>query len=151
NRRLAPAIYLDVVAICGTVDAPQIGGGGPVVEYALRMREFSQDALAARMLARDELGPAHIDALAVEVAEVHARIGRAAAGTRFGTPDSALRLAQQNFDQIGPLTEQSDDRALLDRIEAWTRREHAVRAPELGRRKSGGFIRECHGDLHLGN
>ena len=32
NRRLAPALYLDVVAITGTIDAPVLGGDGPVLE-----------------------------------------------------------------------------------------------------------------------
>src|SRR5262245_15552984 len=45
NRRLAPAIYLDVVAVTGSIDSPQIAGAGPVLEYAVKMREFSQDAL----------------------------------------------------------------------------------------------------------
>src|SRR5215510_4158598 len=40
NRRLAPAIYLEVVTITGTTDAPRIGGDGPVLEYAVKMREF---------------------------------------------------------------------------------------------------------------
>ena len=56
NRRLAPAIYLDVVAITGSVDRPVIGGDGPVVEYAVKMREFAQEALASRMLAAGVAG-----------------------------------------------------------------------------------------------
>src|SRR6188508_2055343 len=39
NRPLAPSVYLDVVAITGTVDTPVIGGDGPVLEYALKMRQ----------------------------------------------------------------------------------------------------------------
>jgi uncharacterized protein len=41
NRRLAPDIYLDVVAIRGEVDAQRVGADeGPVLDYAVRMREF---------------------------------------------------------------------------------------------------------------
>src|SRR3954465_7409506 len=36
NRRLAPSLYLDVVPIAGTVDAPVIGGSGPAIEYAVK-------------------------------------------------------------------------------------------------------------------
>jgi uncharacterized protein len=46
NRRLAPAIYLEVVAITGAIDAPRIGGDGPAVEYAVKMREFPQGRAA---------------------------------------------------------------------------------------------------------
>src|SRR5581483_12022779 len=55
NGRLAPSIYLGVVAITGTPDAPVIGGEGTPIEYAVRMREFDQSGLLSRVLARDEL------------------------------------------------------------------------------------------------
>ncbi len=47
NRRLAPSLYLDVVPITGSVDAPVLGGEGPALEYAVKMREFPQAALAS--------------------------------------------------------------------------------------------------------
>src|SRR5260221_8556363 len=62
NRRLAPELYLDVVALTGSIDAPVVGGDAPPVEYAVKMREFPQDALASLSLSRGELVPAHIDA-----------------------------------------------------------------------------------------
>lgn len=54
NSRLAPKIYLDVVRICGTPQTPRIGGAGEVIEYAVRMREFPQEAMADQVLARGE-------------------------------------------------------------------------------------------------
>src|SRR5690606_26577817 len=41
NRRLAPQLYLDVVPIAGSVDAPRLGGDGDAIEYAVKMREFA--------------------------------------------------------------------------------------------------------------
>src|SRR5512137_2403118 len=61
NRRLAPDIYLDVVAIGGTPDAPVLEGEGPAIEFAVKMREFPQDALASHALQRGELSNAHVD------------------------------------------------------------------------------------------
>jgi len=55
NRPLAPSVYLDVVAITGTMEAPAIGGDGPVLEYALKMRQFRQDGLFSAMLQRGEV------------------------------------------------------------------------------------------------
>src|SRR5213079_1741999 len=34
NRRLAPALYLDVVPITGSVDSPRIGGTATILDYA---------------------------------------------------------------------------------------------------------------------
>src|ERR1700686_5631988 len=78
NRPLAPSVYLDVVAITGTVDAPAIGGAGPVLEYAVKMRQFGPDALLSDMLARGALTDAHIDQLAEVVASFHGATRRAA-------------------------------------------------------------------------
>ena len=151
NRRLAPAIYLDVVAITGSVDAPAIGGPGPIIEYAVKMREFPQDALLSRVLARGALTAAQIDTLAADVASFHGGVAVAGADAPFGVPDDILRRALQNFDQLRPLVDGAAERATLDELSEWTRREFADRLTLFERRRSGGFIRECHGDLHLGN
>jgi aminoglycoside phosphotransferase family enzyme/predicted kinase len=151
NRRLAPGTYVDVVAITGSVDCPVVGGDGPALEYAVRMREFPQDALASRMLARGALTLDHLDALAAEVADFHGRVERAGPATQFGSPESVLRVALQNFTTIRPRLDDPQDLAMLDALHAWTVREHAARLPAFVHRREAGFVRECHGDLHLGN
>jgi aminoglycoside phosphotransferase family enzyme len=151
NRRLAPALYLDVVAITGTVDAPVLGGDGQALEYAVRMREFPQQALASLLLSRSELGAADIDALAAKVAAFHARIEVAAPDSAFGRPDDVLRIALENFSQVRPLLGTPAEQADLDALALWAEREHNAHYPAFRERQRGGFIRECHGDLHLGN
>jgi len=151
NRRLAPALYLDVVPITGTVDAPVIGGAGPAIEYAVKMREFPQHALASVLLERGELGAVDIDALAARVSAFHAAIDVAPAASAFGTPDTVLRIAQRNISEIGPLLATEAERGEIERLRAWAEREHASRRGAFQRRRERGFVRECHGDLHLGN
>jgi aminoglycoside phosphotransferase family enzyme/predicted kinase len=151
NRRLAPALYLDVVPITGTVDTPRIGGDGAALEYAVEMREFPQGELASALLARGELGPADIDALAVRVADFHAAIDVAAAAGPFGTAEGVLRLARRNVEEIAPLITTDAERRLVESLRGWTEREHARRSDAFQRRREQGFVRECHGDLHLGN
>ena len=151
NRRLAPALYLEVVPITGRVDAPVVGGYGEPLEYAVKMREFPQDALATRILARGELAPTDIDALAEKVAAFHAAIGVAGQESAFGAPGEVLRVARQNFAQLRPRLATAEEREELDALAAWTEREYAARYDAFLRRRKHGFIRECHGDLHLGN
>ena len=71
NRRTAPALYLDVVAVTGTPARPQLGGRGKVIDYALRMRRFDKGCLALELARHGELDDRRIDALAA------AKIGRA--------------------------------------------------------------------------
>jgi aminoglycoside phosphotransferase family enzyme/predicted kinase len=151
NRRLAPALYLDVVPITGSVDAPQLGGDGPALEYAVRMREFPQSALASVLLARGELGAADIDALATTVAAFHAAIDIAEAAGPFGTPDGILRFARRNVQEIASLLATDAERREIDDLRCWTESEHARLRPAFEQRRDHGFVRECHGDLHLGN
>jgi len=151
NRRLAPQLYLDVVPITGSPDAPVLGGSGPVIEYALKMRQFPQEALLDRLLVRDAVTPAHIDALARQVAAFHAQAAVADAAVPFGTPERVHQPVEENFRQIGERIQAAEDRAVLERLRVWTEHEYEVRLPDLARRKEQGFIRECHGDMHAGN
>ena len=78
NRRLAPDLYLDVVAISGNPEHPELNSLGPAIEYAVKMRQFPQDALLDRVLARGALKAEHIDALAKKIAAFHAAVSAAA-------------------------------------------------------------------------
>lgn len=69
NRRLAPDLYLDVLPICGTVQSPRIGGAETPIEWCVRLRQFDQDCLLCRLIARGALAGQHIDTLARQVAE----------------------------------------------------------------------------------
>ena len=151
NRRLAPEIYLEVVAIRGDARAPRIGGDGPVLDYAVKMLEFPQEALASRRLAGGTFGSAEIDVLAARIAGFHDAAPVAPPGGPLGAPESVLAPALQNFAQILPLAATATDRQALHALRRWTRQEFAARRAVFDRRKSGGAIRECHGDLHLGN
>jgi hypothetical protein len=71
NRRLAPDIYLDLVPISGTPESPRVGDPSAPIEYAVRMREFPQEALLDAMLARGELTPEMTEATARRVAAFH--------------------------------------------------------------------------------
>jgi len=151
NRRLAPELYLGVVEVHGTPEAPRIGGEGPLIEYAVRMREFPQEALAARLLERGHFGAAEVDALAAVVAAFHAAAPPAPPAGRLGSPAAVIEPAMQNFHQMLSLALPAADKAALHALERWTEREFEARRAAFAARRRDGRVRECHGDLHLGN
>jgi uncharacterized protein len=151
NRRLAPALYLEVVAIGGTPRNPVMGAASAVIEYAVMMREFPQAALFDVMLGRGELGPEHIDALALEVAMFHRRAERAGPQEAYGSAASIEVPMRQNFAQIGALLDSAAERAELAQLEVWSLSQHEALLALFAERQRFGFIRECHGDLHVGN
>jgi len=151
NRRLAPAPYLDVVRITGVASAPVIDGPGAILEYAVRMREFAQEALLCNVVARGDLAAAHVDALAVRVADFHARTSTSLCDGCLGEPERVLELALANFAEIEPRVSDPSDRAVLRALKAWTGKEYRSIREALKCRRRDGANRECHGDLHLGN
>jgi len=151
NRRFAPGLYLDVVSICGDARAPRIGGEGPVLDYAVKMHEFPQEALASRRLAAGTFGAAEVDALSALIAGFHGATPAAPAGGKLGVPEAAMSSALQNFEQVLPLKKTAADDGALRALRLWTEHEYAARRKALEARKAGGYVRECHGDLHLGN
>jgi len=151
NRRLAPELYLDVVAITGSREAPTLAGSGEPVEFAVKMRQFDEDDLLDRLIARGALEPERIDRIARVVADFHSRIDPAPAGSDFGTPERAHYPVAENFHQTLPLVSDPEVRSRLERLQTWSEAAYARLAPLMAARREGGFIRECHGDMHLGN
>ncbi|MBI3433016.1 MAG: AAA family ATPase [Hydrogenophilales bacterium] len=152
NRRLAPDIYLDVVPITGTPAAPRINGQGMAFEYAVQMRQFPPDATLDRLDAQGGMSAQHVEAIATTLARFHLDgCARAAADSPWGSPDAIWRPVAQNFAQIAPHLVDAADREQLDKLQRWSAEAHARLAPLMAARKRDGFVRECHGDLHLGN
>jgi len=147
NARLAPGLYFGVVSVHGSAQDPRIGGDGPVIDWAVRMRRFDDGAVFGERLARGELAPAQVDAMADLLARFHADATRV-----FPEPDSdtgerrratALAALQGASAALQPV----DQKAL----QAWLARESERLAPCWAARSAAGRIRECHGDLHLDN
>src|SRR5690606_28975746 len=151
NRRLAPALYLDVVALTGTFDDPVLGGAGAPIEYAVRMRRFAQEQLFDRLLADGRLQPEHIDALAGITAAFHARAAVAEAGDAYGTPEAIARPVHENFMQLRAVSAVPPARRTLERLERWSAQRARALAPTFEARKRAGAVREGHGDFHLRN
>jgi len=152
NRRLAPQLYLAVVPVVRQGDRVRIGGDGEVIDYAVQMRRFSQQAL----LSTYPLNAALIDRLAKRVAQFHSRLTPAPPDTDYGKPSAVLAPMLDNFPPLQSALAYCDDpegklKRCLDRLERWTRKRFAYLRPVIEQRRQGGFIRECHGDMHRGN
>jgi aminoglycoside phosphotransferase family enzyme/predicted kinase len=149
NRRTAPQIYLRVVAVTREPDGSlALGGSGTPVDWLVEMTRFDQDALFDRLAARHALNLSTMPALADAIAALHAdaeqrfdRGGRA--GMQWVVDGNAEGFATQgqgilDQDACARLIQQT--RAALDRG-----------GTLLEDRRERGFVRWCHGDLHLRN
>lgn len=150
NRRFAPQLYLAVVPVTGNREHPRVDGAGKAFEYAVKMRQFGQDGLFDHLVARNALTSQMIERLAARIAAFHECAPAAPADSSFGTPEAVMRPALDNFGQMAPHVP-SAHRPALDALQTWTADIGHRLQPTFAARRRDGFIRECHGDLHLRN
>jgi aminoglycoside phosphotransferase family enzyme/gluconate kinase len=151
NSRLAAAIYLEVVAISGSQERPVLHGHGAAIEYAIKMVQFPQQAQLDNMLANGELENYHMDAIADLVAGFHTSTDVAAEDSNFGDPQHVYQPVAENFTQIRQHIHSNKYDEQLDALEDWSRGKSSSLEPVFEQRKRDGYIRECHGDMHLRN
>lgn len=151
NRRLAAAIYLDVVPISGTRDKLAINTDGEAFEYAVKMTQFPQSAQLDFMLAAGELNVGHMDAIARMVANFHQDIEIADDAMDYGNNDVIYQPVEENFNQIKEHLNITSYANTLDSLRSWSNAAFVKLESIFEQRKSDGFVRECHGDMHLRN
>jgi aminoglycoside phosphotransferase family enzyme/predicted kinase len=146
NQHFGSPLYIDCVPIArshaGTL---AFGRDGDIVEWTVHMRRFDQAALL-RHIAR-ETG---IDsALATDVADVVYAAHQVAqrASRHSGTTD-LRRLAASVSETLSRSAIACPE---VERLEAGWRAEIDGAAATLDERARQGFVRRCHGDLHLAN
>jgi hypothetical protein len=146
NRRTAPDIYRRVLAITrGPEGRLAFDGRDEAVDWALEMRRFDETAMLSNRLAA--VDGAFAEDLGRTIARYHVQappgaVGGGARGLRF-VLDSNAHLLRGETAQLG-----AGD---VERLLAATERALETVAPLLDHRQAGGFVRCCHGDLHLGN
>ena len=147
NRRWAPELYVDVVPICGSFEKPVVGGAGVPIEYAVKMLQFPQ---AAQLDAQLDAGLL-VDADMIELAEmIAAHHGMAAVIEQRDAKDAIESIRHPMLENVEHLKSYvSPD--VLQGLSSWTKRNLKVLQKTLVQRQRDGFIRECHGDLHLRN
>src|SRR5579864_2192277 len=84
NRRLAPDVYLGVVAVTDDGSGARFEGTGNTLEWAVKMRRLPGAATLEQRLLRDELDAAHVRPLALRLAEFHSLAERSDLIAAFG-------------------------------------------------------------------
>lgn len=149
NRRTAPAIYLGVVAITREADGTlALDGTGMAVEWAVKMRRFDNAALLDQKAVDGTLTSELIAKLARNIAAFHTAIPPEpdAGGAEIFRRNLLGNDAEyRNFaGDIFPV-------AVINALRDASLAALDAHAPLMNARKAAGWVRHCHGDLHLGN
>lgn len=149
NHRIAPGIYVGVRPVTREPDGSlALGGGGTPVDWVLEMIRFDEDGLFDRLASSGRLDLDMMHRLAVAVAELH--LTAEARHDHGGAAGMAWVIDgnESGFAEEG--------RAILDpsacaEVTRAARRALNERRARLDARRAAGFVRQCHGDLHLRN
>lgn len=150
NRRLAPELYLGVDPVCGSAEAPRIGGGGAPIDYLVRMRRFPDGALLKERLQAGLVKPADLDTLAHRLAGFHRKALRADSRMGLGGSAQVERIAREATASLLGVANAEDARHVLA-IRTWQQAQARKLGSRWDARLAEGAVRECHGDLHLAN
>ena len=151
NKRLAADLYLAVVPITGTPNDAKMEGLGKILDYAVKMRQFPTNLSLSELAASQQLSAVEIDQLSEILAKFHQNIAVANLASPYGCNDDINYWFKENFAPIKALLSNAKQQEQLQALESWGHQEWHNKAEVMTHRKQQGFVRECHGDLHLSN
>jgi uncharacterized protein len=151
NARGAAKLYLSVESITQNGDRFEIGGSGEVVEPALKMQQFPQNALMSEMFDRGELTEELIITLAKELAVFHNKSESNDHIRTYGTVEAIRQAYDENYTQSTGYIGRAQTQEQWDATKAYSDRFFVDNATIFESRVKADKIRECHGDIHLRN
>jgi len=149
NRRTAPDIYLGVTPVRRRGGDFVIGGDeGEVVEYLVEMKRFGGDGLLATLAEKGALDLSAVKELAGNIAAFHRK---AEVRPDFGGAAGCAGIVAGSAEDMKPLAGTVLDAEKVRRVTALSEALIERHAALLDERRKAGYVRHCHGDLHLGN
>jgi uncharacterized protein len=151
NRRLAADLYVNVVAITREADGVHIAGHGPIVEYAVRMRQFEASQELSALLGHGAVSRQEFVDLAQRLARFHETAAKAPVSKDFPHTEQLHDAVLGNLATL--LCHLDAETALpeMSFLVDWTHDYLHDSLAQLRLREQSGAIRECHGDLHARN
>lgn len=149
NSRLSPGIYLGVESITREDDGFAFGGSGPLVEVAVKMLELSADGFLDARIRVGNAGEAELERVARMLAEFYQKQPPTPEIAEWGSIGKLRVSTDENFSQTGGFIGKMLSRAAFEAIRTYTDCCYEFRRALFEKRVADGWIRDCHGDLHL--
>lgn len=150
NARTAPQVYLEVVPVVVGDDGDLcLRGSGEPVDWVLVMRRFDQKGLYNRMACEARLKIESMHELASKVYALHRAADRTLTTDQGTVP--LEKIISEHEDVLKQVTSHVFPQASAEALVRQTRSAMGELRPILKQRANTGFVRHCHGDLHLGN
>jgi aminoglycoside phosphotransferase family enzyme len=152
NQRLAPEIYLGVLAILPEGKGYRMEtdeGQTNVVEYAVKMKRIPEESLMKSVFDQGALQDDHLKTIAGVLAKFHHEAQRSAKIDEFGQPHAFQINTDENFAQTKKYIGATINGMDFEKLSAWTTAFYQANEGLFQDRIAAGKIRDCHGDLHM--
>jgi len=137
NRRFSPELYVGVVAIAKDANGWNLEGRGEIVEYAVKMREFSQDELLLSQLRSGKLTEEQVRSLGAELAAIHQAAPRLPdLSAAYGSPSVVAEESRDNVRALRQLAPEAQ-RGLVEELAAEIEQQLQKLEPVFGTPREG--------------
>lgn len=168
NARTAPDLYLDLVAVYprqitqtinaqAAADLPekqliqlQPNTEAPI-EYLVKMKQFDPNLVLGKHLQKNSLSRHQIHSLAHQIAQFHQNAEPVKSTEFYGNPQDLILPMVDNFPSLLKTFAHPEIQYRLNQLYDWTIFTRDQLKSALIARKESGFIKACHGDMHLDN
>ncbi|MBN2065891.1 MAG: AAA family ATPase [Candidatus Thermoplasmatota archaeon] len=151
NKRLCPDIYLDVVPLTKKNESLELNGKGPVVEYAVKMKEFAQENIMTTLLQRRAIDKQTIETLCTLLVDFYKKNPSTDEIRSYGTVDVVKRNIDENFEQTASVIGTTIPKETYAYLKQANAQFFQQNKEVFAQRIASGKIQDCHGDLHSGN
>ncbi len=151
NRRLAPEMYLGARPVTLAGGRPGLGREGEPVDWVVEMRQMDQTLLGPRVLAAGQLSEARIDAVVDLLVPFYQAAATGPGVDEYGAIEVVKFNTDENFQQTAGSVGSTVSAEEYEAIVAFTNGFYREKGDLFQRRIAQGWVRESHGDLHLGN
>jgi len=149
NRRLSPDIYLGVVKITHDQGLILLEGKGEVVEYAVKMKQISEELLMNKLLEKNGVNPKMIEALSEKLVHFYSTAETSDYIKSFAKPERIKQDTDENFDQTQKYIDVVVSKDVYSEIQNRTNEFFKTKNNIFLHRIAVDRIRDCHGDLRL--
>lgn len=162
NQRTAPDLYIGVnqislknhkLQICDAEQDTTISTktDNDVIDYLVKMRQFDPNMVLGRLLKQGVLNAKMIEDLTNQIVEFHCNAKSVNQTEPYGNPKIQLQPMLDNFPTLQKHFTDSQTQTDLTGLLDWTHHKYNQLKEQLSQRKADGFVKACHGDLHLDN
>ena len=151
NRRLCPDIYEQVTALRETDAGAAFIGDGKIIDYAVMMKRLPADRMLDVLVDSGAISVEEIRLVAIKICKFHSNTHTSSRISEFGSPEQIQFNWQENFVQTHQFRHSTLPPFVSENIRTFIENFMDSHQTLFNERIEHGYIRDCDGDMHLGN